>query len=224
MTTWVKPDQKVNPWYTGIMNPTTQSPQPSKFNNPLNSMQIGEREIFAIKRHPIGIITMYFSVGLALLLLGIIIFAVLPTLLPSNRDQIMRFGAGLYLIVLLMVMVFVVVSHAIYWGNRWILTSDSLTQITQTGLFNKQSSQLSLANLEDVTAKTNGILANMFNFGILKAETAGERSKFTFIYCPDPEKCAQQILMAREQFEQGRHYEAAEAPPQTPTQIPPATA
>lgn len=205
------------------MNPQNQPPQVSKFNNPLNSMQTGEREIFAIKRHPIGIIAMYFSAGFALLLLAVITFAVLPTLLPNNRDQILRLGAGVYLLVLLMVGVFIVVSHVIYWGNRWILTSDSLTQITQTGLFNKQSSQLSLANLEDVTAKTNGILANMFNFGILKAETAGERSKFTFEYCPDPEKCAQQILMAREQFEQGRHYDEGQAAPQAPPQTPPAT-
>jgi hypothetical protein len=74
--------------------------------------------------------------------------------------------------------------------------------VQQTALFNKQSSQLSLGNLEDVTVEQNGILTHMFNYGVIKAETAGERSKFTFRYCPNPNLYAQQILNAREQFEQ----------------------
>lgn len=190
------------------MNPQTQ---PLNTNNPLNATQAGERQIFDIKRHPIGLITMYASAAFTLFILTVIIFVFAPALLPNNKDLIMKFGSIVLLIFTVLVLGFVWVSHIVYWGNRWILTSDSLTQVSQFGLFDRQSSQLSLANLEDVTAKTNGILAKMFNFGILKVETAGEHSKFTFLYCPSPEKYAQQILMAREQFEQGRHYEQ-EAP------------
>lgn len=182
------------------MNPQTE---PSGYVNPLNSMQIGEQEIFSIKRHPIGILFTYIVAGFSLLVLAVIIFGVAPALLPERKDEIVRLGAGLFLIVLMITLVLVVVSHYVYWGNRWVLTSDSLTQISQTGLFNKESSQLSLANLEDITAQTNGILARVFNYGVLRAQTAGERSKFFFIYCPDPEKYAQEILNAREQFEQG---------------------
>ena len=193
------------------MNPQNPQNQPQpvqpQTQNPLSSMQAGEREIFQIKRHPIGIIMVYFTSTLALLVVAVVIFGVAPMLLPNSSDMIIKFGSLVFLILLLLTLGFVGVSHIIYWGNRWILTSDSLTQVTQFSLFNKQSSQLSLANLEDVTAQTNGVLAKMFKFGILKVETAGERSKFTFLYCPDPEKYAQQILMAREQFEQGRHYE-----------------
>ncbi len=185
------------------MNPQTNAQNTENYVNPLSAMQKGEREIFAIKRHPIGILFTYIAAGFVLLVLGIVIFALAPALAPDHKDQIIRLGSGLYLIILLVTLLLVLVSHYVYWGNRWVLTSDSLTQVSQTGLFNKESSQLSLANLEDVTAQTNGILAKMFNFGVLKVETAGERSKFTFIYCPDSEKHAQQILMAREQFEQG---------------------
>jgi hypothetical protein len=94
-------------------------------------------------------------------------------------------------------------------GNRWIITSDSITQVNQTSLFNKQSSQLSLANLEDITVEQNGIIQSVFGFGTLRAETAGERSKFMFQYCPNPNSYAQQNLNAREQFEQfrGGHVE-----------------
>lgn len=57
-----------------------------------------------------------------------------------------------------------------------------------------------MANIEDVTAEQNGILAELFGFGTLKAETAGERSNFHFLYCPEPNKYAQIILHARERF------------------------
>src|SRR6202011_6093270 len=92
----------------------------------------------------------------------------------------------------------------IYWGNSWIVTSDSVTQVSQTSLFKRQSSQLSLIHLEDVTAEQNGVLAHMFNYGLLRVETAGERSKFTFTFCPNPNFYAREILAAREAFEQNR--------------------
>lgn len=203
------------------MNPQTP---PSTYVNPLNSMQKGERQIFAIKRHPIGILFTYIVAGFGLLLLAIIVFGVAPALAPEHKDTIVRLGAGLFLLVLVITVLLVLVSNYVYWGNRWVLTTDSLTQVSQTGLFRKESSQLSLANLEDVTAQTNGILAKIFKFGSLKAETAGERSKFTFIYCPTPEKYAQLILSAREQFEQGirAQEESTERSAQPPTAPPPA--
>ena len=40
----------------------------------------------------------------------------------------------------------------------------------------------------------------MFGFGTLKVETAGERSKFQFPYCPNPQKCAVEIIQAHESF------------------------
>lgn len=193
-------------------------------------MQTGETEIFEVKRHPFGILTTYIGTAFILLVFAILIYGLGPVILPSYHDQVIRFGSLLFLIMLIFALVIVGVAHIVYWGNRWILTSDSLTQVTQFSLFNKQSSQLSLANLEDVTAQTNGILAKMFNFGILKAETAGEHSKFTFIYCPNPEKYAQLILLAREQFEQGLRNESeptqvaapvAPQPVQPPAQQPP---
>lgn len=187
------------------MNPQAQETNP--VINPLNSMQEGEQVIFEVHRHPIGMLGTYFVTGLILLVLAIVIFAAAPALLPDYKGQILKFGSLGFLITLVLVLAFVWATHVIYWGNRWILTTASLTQILQFSLFNKQSSQLSLEDLEDVTAQTNGLLAKMFNFGILKVETAGERSKFTFLFCPEPETYAKKILVAREQYEEHRLIE-----------------
>jgi len=100
----------------------------------------------------------------------------------------------------LLILIYMYVASIIYNGNRWIVTSDSITQITQVGLFRKQTSQLSLGNLEDVTFEQESILQTMFGFGTLHVETAGEHSKFIFPFCPTPQKCAVEIIQAHEAY------------------------
>jgi uncharacterized membrane protein YdbT with pleckstrin-like domain len=182
-----------------VMNPE-QEPQ---LHNPLASMQQGERNICEVKRHPFGMLTMYVTATLLIAIVALMVYLVGPLVFPNvDKSQIYSYGSAVFLVVSVLTLLFVFISHIVYWGNRWVLTSDSLTQVQQTTLFNKQNSQLSLGNLEDVTASQNGILAHMFGFGTLRVETAGERSKFVFPFCPKPNYYAQQILNAREQFEQ----------------------
>jgi len=149
-----------------------------------------------------------------LVLLAVVIFAVIPALLPDlDTKQLYYYGSLTILGAAFIGVVYSLYCHVIYWGNRWVVTSDSLTQIEQSGLFTKQASQLSLENLEDVTAEKSGMLTAMFNYGVLKAETAGERSKFVFLYCPDPNTNAQKILDARERFVQHIHSQEESAEP-----------
>lgn len=175
-----------------------------KVKNPLSVMQPGEQVICEITRHPIGLIGTYVTSGFIILVLALLAFWLVPVTVASadNRAQIISLGALAFLVLSLFVVGFALISRTVYKGNRWIVTSDSLTQITQTSLFDKKSSQLSLANLEDITASQDGVLSHMYKYGSLTAETAGERSKFRLLYCPDPNHYAQCILDAREKFEQ----------------------
>ncbi|MDB5168923.1 MAG: hypothetical protein JWO41_279 [Candidatus Saccharibacteria bacterium] len=166
-------------------------------------MQQGEQTVAEIRRHPIGIISVYVVAGLVLAALAGIIFGLGPHVLTSySHSQVIGMGAVAYAFIALLTVGFLFIANIVYWGNRWVITTDSITQITQTSLFNTQSSQLSLGNLEDISAEKNGILTHIFNYGVLKVETAGEHSKFQFIYCPDPNTYAQKVIAVREQFEQ----------------------
>ena len=168
-------------------------------------MRNDERSLFEAKRHPIGMLGIYIVAAILLIVLGVVAFAILPAAASNaGQDGLSAYGALGFAIIAVLVVVFVAISHYVYWGNRWILTDDSLTQVLQRSLFDRQSSQLGLANLEDITVQQDGILPHMFNFGTLRAETAGERSKFVLTYCPNPNQYARQILEARENFEQGR--------------------
>jgi uncharacterized membrane protein YdbT with pleckstrin-like domain len=182
------------------MEPTQPNPtQENNADNPLHVMSPGEQIVCNIKRHPIGMLGIYIMSGILLLALfaGV---AVLPQIATdlSSTDKTYAFITALALAAL--ILVFTWIAMIIYRGNRWIVTTDSITQIQQTGLFRKQTSQLSLENLEDVTFEQTNLMQTLFNYGTLKAETAGEHSKFQFPFCPRPQKCAVDIIEAHEKF------------------------
>jgi hypothetical protein len=202
--------------------------------NPLESMQPGERVICEVKRHPIGILGIYFSFIAAIVLVAIVGYGFAPQIFTTtDSSRIYGYVTLALLVITVLGGLFAYIAHIVYWGNRWIVTDDSVTQVIQNSLFSKQSSQLSMGNLEDITAEKNGIMQHLFNYGVLKCETAGaQKSKFHFLYCPNPDYYAKCILDAREKFE-FQHYrnmpnpaypatanQNASAAPQNPTQQP----
>lgn len=182
------------------MNPTLpEGDQLQRVDNPLKVMQEGERVICEIKRHPAGLWGLYVGAAVLVVLLFTVV-ALVPSMLPDATSQTKEAFALGAMILTAIILLYTYVARVVYQGNRWIVTSDSLTQITQIGLFRKMSSQLSLANLEDVTADQDGLVQSMIGFGTLKVETAGERSKFTFPFCPTPNEYAKQIIGAHEAY------------------------
>jgi hypothetical protein len=206
------------------MNPEEQAAhQPAydpkqKVGAELTVQQEGERMICEIKRHPIGIIAIYIATGVILVAVALLVFAALPALTADSAgaDSIKQISAYGFALLLMVSAIYGLIATIVYWGNRWIVTSDSVTQITQTSLFHRESAQLSLAHIEDITAEQNGITTHIFNYGVLKAETAGHLEKFMFLYCPNPNYYATEILKAREAFEMHMHGTENRTPPPPP--------
>ncbi len=189
----------------------------SAINHPMVVLQPGERIVAEIKRHPFGILSVYGAALVALIIAGALAVAA-----PSYFDSYAFDGnAATYVaaaVILFMVLMglILVVATIVYWQNRWIVTDDSVTQISQDSLFGRRVSQLSMENLEDVTVDQHGIFPTLFNYGTLKAETAGEHSKFTFPYCPQPNKYARLILEVHETFLHQRRHQPQAVNPVTP--------
>lgn len=190
-------------------------PTPVKVDSSLPVMQEGEHTVFDLKRHPIGIISTYTFTALFLMAAAVLCFIVPSSFTSTDSNAPKEIGIVAFLVIVIFAILFSLVATIVYWGNRWILTTDSVTQVTQRSLFNRESSQLSLGNVEDVSAEKKGILTYIFNFGALKVETAGETGKFVFNYCPNPNYYAQQLLSAREAFKQGLKHEQATAQAQS---------
>ncbi|HEY1835965.1 MAG TPA: hypothetical protein VGG13_04050 [Candidatus Saccharimonadales bacterium] len=174
--------------------------------NPLVVLQPGERVVCRIKRALVGLVVQYVVGGLIILLAVAMALFVVPQLKGQTDGSSASLVYAVLGVLVVIALLFLAVSSSIYRKNQWIVTSDSITQILQPSLVSRQVSQLTLDDLEDMTVQQNGILQSTFNFGTLRAETAGERSKFVFIYCPNPDHFARLILEAREEFMKGRAY------------------
>jgi len=172
---------------------------PQDVRNPLAVMQPGERVLCEIRRHPFGLFGLYaFAAMIVAICLSV---AVIVPYAASFLTTEQKVGVELSALLVIVIMALITwIGVYVYKGNRWVVTSDSITQISQTGLFNNRSSQMSLANLEDVSARQDGIIQQMLGYGVLTVETAGERSKFVFNFCPNPNEYARKIIAAHEEF------------------------
>ena len=107
----------------------------------------------------------------------------------------------------------------VYLANRMTLTNERLVLITQISLFSQDVPQLSLADVQEVTVKQNGIIANLFGYGTIIVETAGEQKNIILRYAKDPHRAADQINDAAEVYKQAQTPPPA-APPQPPPPAP----
>ncbi len=183
------------------MNPH-ESSKKQVVKNPLAVMQQGEETLCEIHRHPFGLLVLYAGAGFFLIAISVFAFILAPNIFGSGNQLPLVIIGFLFFFLTVLCLIFVFVSTIVYVNNNWVVTTDSVTQIQQLSLFRKDSAQLSMGNLEDVSAEKVGVFSHIFNYGTLRAETAGERSKFVFPYCPRPHYYAQLILAAREDFVQ----------------------
>lgn len=168
-------------------------------------LQPGEQVVATLKRHPIGIVSVYVGAAMGLLVAAGLAFFLVPHLAAQYNvaGDVLHIVYGVFGFLAVGMLLMVAVSSNVYWQNEWVVTTDSITEITQKSLLGRQVSELSMEHIEDVTVDQSGVLQHMFNFGTLKVETAGERSKFVFPYCPNPNQSARVILEARERFTNG---------------------
>ncbi len=159
----------------------------------------GETKLTEVRRHPFGLVVLYFQVTVGLLFgFGLIFFLASSVIAEgSTLRNLMSFAA---VAVIALVLLLLIVATYVYQQNKLIITDKNLTQVLQRGIFNRQVSELSMANVEDVTADQRGLFATLFGFGELRVETAGEQNNFIFSCCPRPGYYGKIILDARQRY------------------------
>ena len=76
----------------------------------------------------------------------------------------------------------------------WIVTNERILDIEQHGLFNRTTSELHLANIQDVTAEVKGIMHTFLDYGDVFVQTAAETDRFIFKGVPHPDKVKETII------------------------------
>jgi uncharacterized membrane protein YdbT with pleckstrin-like domain len=165
----------------------------------LESLENNEQILCDARQHPFGIIAIYL-----LCLFGIVgAFFTVTVFLPDSfgtSAQVYSLIALISVIVSVFLVIAMIVATYVYKQSRLTVTNKNVVQVQQGGVFTRKISQISLANVEDVTSVQKGLLAQIFGFGTVKIETAGEQVNFIFNYAPQPARISKIILNAKDEF------------------------
>lgn len=202
--------------------PQTISPETKKKHEesrrkfPGLNLSEGEYVISAIRRHPIGIFSIWLVVAVALL----IVFVAFPALI-ANQGVL---GASLHLsssliasaglVLLLLAVLFIlggIIATVVYNGNRFYLTNESVIQHIQTSLFSKMEQTVSLANIEDASYRQLGIIQTLLGYGSLRLSTEGDETTYRFNFVTNPQKQVGLINDAVESFKNFRPIDPEES-------------
>lgn len=109
-----------------------------------------------------------------LLILPIIVLAFLGFLSEETTNFVIYFTI-IYVLIILFAAFRLWID---YWLDVWIITSERIIDIEQTGLFRHEISEILFSRVQDITVKVPGFLASVLNFGTIVIQTAGEQSFF----------------------------------------------
>ncbi len=82
----------------------------------------------------------------------------------------------------------------LYYLNYQIVTNERIVDVTQRNLLHHTTSELHLGRIQDVTAEIKGVLGNLFDYGNVYVQTAGETARFVFDRVPNPHDVEKLIL------------------------------
>lgn len=88
----------------------------------------------------------------------------------------------------------------LYYLNMYIVTDERIVNIQQLGLLRHTISELHLEQIQDVTAEIHGLPENIFDYGDVYIQTAGETERFVFHNIPGPTRVTKLILDLYEQL------------------------
>ncbi len=95
----------------------------------------------------------------------------------------------------------------LYYLNIHIITNERIVDIDQPALLKHTVSELHLNQMQDVTAEVHGLLENIFNYGDVYIQTAGETERFVFNKIPNPTKVTKIILDLYEQLPENQKHQ-----------------
>jgi len=100
-----------------------------------------------------------------------------------------------YVIFLIALWTLLFISWTHYYLDVWIVTDKRVIDFEFKGFFRYETTSLRLDRIQDISVQVNGIVANIFHYGDLHVETAGEHSD-TFVIrgAASPNTVKQEIL------------------------------
>lgn len=168
----------------------------------------GEYVVMEVRRHPIGLLSIWLSMGL----LVVATLAVIP-LYTMNRSGIastlsfsvdkMPSDSAVTLLIFALAILFLLggfVAMYVYNGNLFYLTNESIIQYVQSSIFSTKEQQINLVNIDDVSYRQQGIFQQVLNYGTVRVSTEGdERNPYVFYFVARPQIVVRTVNDAMEE-------------------------
>lgn len=171
----------------------------------------GEFIISAVRRHPIGLISIWLVSALVVVLsLGILgfFFANQGTFLAvfdgGSSTAVMAVFTAVFLLMAAMGVLGGFIATYVYQQNKFFLTNESVVQCIQISIFSRKEQTVSLGNIEDASYRKHGIVQHIFNYGNIRLSTAGDETTYRFSYVKHPKHQIALLNNAVEAFKMGR--------------------
>lgn len=180
----------------------------SRAKYPGLNLSEGEYIISAVRRHPIGLVSIWAVVIFAFVvtfgILPLLISQMFPDAVHSLNDQAKANGM-LFLVTLASLYVLAgIVATVIYRGNKFFLTNESVIQNIQHHLLSQKEQTISLTNIEDASFRQNGLIETIFNYGSIRLSTEGDETTYRFSFVANPKRQVDLLNNAVEAFKNGR--------------------
>jgi hypothetical protein len=154
----------------------------------------GEKIIMVLRRHPfvflIRTIMYVLFLGLPILING---FLKNYTDLEFNETLNASLGliASLYYVLIITLFYRSWLDHYL---DMWVVTSERIVDIEQTGLFSRNIASQKLYRIQDVSADVKGIIPTFLHYGNVMIQTAGTKSNFEFKQIPNPYDVTKKLM------------------------------
>lgn len=172
---------------------------------PSLNLSEGEYVINAVRRHPIGLVSIIGVAGLLILAVCAVIVAY-PALAERSVVTLPPLSSFIMpaLLFILLITLGGYIAAQVYLSNKFFLTNESVIQEIQTSLFARREQTVSLANIEDASYRQNGIIQSLFHYGSIRLSTEGDETTYRFYYVSEPKKQIAILNNAVEAFKNGR--------------------
>lgn len=178
----------------------------SKKMFPNLNLSDGEYVISAVKRHPLGLISIWSSVVLVSIVILLVPIAYQVGVFDLSKDAIL-FGSSILIALLVFVFLIGSVATMVYQANKFYLTNESVIQHIQTTLFSQNDQIVSLGNIEDASYIQKGLFQMLFGYGSIRLSTQGDETTYKFSWVAHPKKQIDLLNNTVEAFKNGRPIE-----------------
>ena len=174
----------------------------------------GEKVIIAKRRHYVALVLQALPIVLFIVLLVLFAFFnffidFAPLQLQESIYNILgrqlgdietHFLASFLATIVATFLWFIVLFEFIFFYlDSWIITNKRIIKIKITGLFHRKLYTTALKNIENIRTSRVGVLANIYKFGNLEVETAGNYENFILKDIAQPEELKRVIFKAIEE-------------------------